>query len=149
MREFIVKQRATTERELESMKNFLRSNQLPADDLKLDSSCLLMYYNGDDKLMGTGALEFYNQHALLRSLAVSPEVRGQQLGKQMVYDLLEQAAAAGCEEVYLLTETAPIFFKKFGFVEWKRDQVPVTIQSSSEFSYACPTSAQVMKLVVA
>lgn len=148
MREFIVKQQASTERELESMKNFLRINQLPADDLKLDGNCLLLYYNADDKLMGTGALEFYGNDALLRSLAVSPELRGQQLGKQIVSDLLEQAAAAGSEAVYLLTETAPIFFKKFGFVELERDQVPATIKSSSEFSFTCPTSAQVMKLAL-
>jgi amino-acid N-acetyltransferase len=148
MKEFVVLQHVKTEKELESLKNFLKVNQLPADDLQLKNSLLLTYYNADDTLVGSGGLEFYEGKALLRSLAVSPELRGQQLGKQIVHDLLQQAREAGMNEVYLLTQTAFFFFQKLGFTEVQRDLVPAEIKASSEFSQMCPSTAQVMKLVL-
>jgi amino-acid N-acetyltransferase len=148
MKEFVVLQHVKTEKELESLKNFLKVNQLPADDLQLKNSLLLTYYNADDTLVGSGGLEFYEGKALLRSLAVSPELRGQQLGKQIVQDLLQQARETGMNEVYLLTQTAFFFFQKLGFAEVQRDLVPAEIKASSEFSQMCPSTAQVMKLVL-
>lgn len=148
MKEFVVLQHVKTDKELESLKNFLKVNQLPADDLQLKNSLLLTYYNADDTLVGSGGLEFYESKALLRSLAVSPELRGQQLGKQIVQDLLQQAQEAGMNEMYLLTQTAFFFFQKLGFTEVQRDLVPAEIKASSEFSQVCPSSAQVMKLVL-
>ena len=148
MKEFVVLQHVKTEKELESLKNFLKVNQLPADDLQLKNSLLLTYYNADDTLVGSGGLEFYESKALLRSLAVSPELRGQQLGKQIVHDLLQQARETGMNEVYLLTQTAFFFFQKLGFTEVQRDLVPAEIKASSEFSQVCPSTAQVMKLVL-
>jgi len=148
MKEFIVQQQVKTDKELESLKKFLQVNQLPADDLQLKNSLLLTYYNADDTLVGSGGLEFYESKALLRSLAVSPELRGQQLGKQIVQDLLQQARATGMNEVYLLTQTAFFFFQKLGFTEVQRDLVPEEIKVSSEFSQVCPSTAQVMKQVL-
>lgn len=148
MKEFVVQQQLKTAKELESLKNFLQVNQLPADDLHLKDSVLLTYYNGVDQLVGSGGLEFYGDKALLRSLAVSPELRGQQLGKQIVHDLLQRAGAAGMKEVYLLTQTAFYFFQKLGFSEVQRDIVPDEIKASSEFAHICPSTAQVMKLLL-
>lgn len=148
MKEFVVLQHVKAEKELESLKKFLKVNQLPADDLQLKNRLLLTYYNADDTLVGSGGLEFYKRKALLRSLAVSPELRGQQLGKQIVQDLLQQAREADINEVYLLTQTAFFFFQKLGFTEVQRDLVPAEIKASSEFSQLCPSTAQVMKLVL-
>lgn len=148
MREFVIQQHVKTNKELESLKNFLQVNQLPADDLQLKNSLLLTYYNADEALVGSGGLEFYGDKALLRSLAISPELRGQQLGKQVVHDLLQQARVAGMKEVYLLTQTAFYFFQKLGFNEVQRDLVPAEIKASSEFSQVCPSTAQVMKLLL-
>lgn len=148
MREFVIQQHVKTNKELESLKNFLQVNQLPADDLQLNDSVLLTYYNGVDQLVGSGGLEFYGDKALLRSLAVSPELRGQQLGKQIVHDLLQRAGAAGMKEVYLLTQSAFYFFQKLGFSEVQRDIVPAEIKASSEFTHICPSTAQIMKLLL-
>jgi len=148
MKEFIVMQEVKSSRELEFLQNFLKNNQLPADDLTLNNSLFLSYYNTDEKLIGSGGLEFYNDKALLRSLAVSQELRSQQLGKQIVQDLLQQARSSGIKEVYLLTQTAFYFFEKLGFTEVQREQVPAEIKASSEFTYICPSTAQIMKLVI-
>jgi amino-acid N-acetyltransferase len=148
MKEFVVQQEIKTQKELEALQVFLRANQLPADDIRLDNSVYLTYYNTEEALVGSGGLEIYGNKALLRSLAVSPEIRGQQLGKQIVSDLVEKAQSLTMSEVYLLTETAFYFFHKLGFEELKRDEVPNEIRSTTEFSQVCSASAQVMKLAL-
>lgn len=146
MKEFVVQQQVKTSSELEGLQTFLRVNQLPADDIHLENSVFLTYYNTSENLVGSGGLEIYTDKALLRSLAVSQELRGQQLGKQIVNDLLQKAKDLSMKEVYLLTETAFYFFQKLGFEELKRDEVPSVIQASTEYSQMCSTSANVMRL---
>lgn len=148
MKEFITQQLVKSNRELDSLRDFLRINQLPADDLKLADSLYLSYYDSNEELVGSGGLEFYGDKALLRSLAVSQAMRSQSLGKQIVEDLLQQVKEKGIKEVYLLTLTAYYFFLKLGFTEINRTEVPEEIKSSTEFSQVCPASARVMRLIL-
>jgi amino-acid N-acetyltransferase len=148
MKEFVAQQIVKTEKELNSLRDFLRTNQLPADDLKITDSIYLTYYNSDDVLVGSGGLEFYGDKALLRSLAVSQAMRSQSLGKQIVDELIQQVKETGKNEIYLLTTTAYFFFLKFGFIEVQRVDVPEEVKASTEFSQICPASAHVMKLTV-
>jgi amino-acid N-acetyltransferase len=148
MKEFVTAQVVQGEKQLQALKDFLRSNELPADDVTLHNNLFLAYYNLNDELVGSGGLEFYGDKTLLRSLAVSQQLRGQLLGKQIVHDLLEQVKARGIREIYLLTQTAYYFFLKFGFTEVLREQVPPEIQASTEFSQVCPSSAKVMKFIL-
>jgi len=148
MKEFVTHQLIKTEKELDNLRQFLRANQLPADDLKLTDSLFLAYFNSHDEMVGSGGLEWYGDKALLRSLAVSPALRSQSLGKQIVADLTSQAKTQHLKEVYLLTTTAFFFFLKFGFEEIVRDEVPDSIKGSTEFSQVCPSSARVMRLML-
>lgn len=136
----------SSEAELTQLKEFLRINQLPADDITLNGSSFILYRDAENKITGSGGLEFYNQYALLRSLAVSQGLRGMMLGKKIVNDLLTLARERRLKEVYLLTNTASHFFEKFGFTEVVREEVPVEIKASTEFASVCPSSAQVMRL---
>jgi amino-acid N-acetyltransferase len=146
MKEFVVHHVIDSDKELDSLKEFLHSNNLPAEDVSLNKGLFLVYYNTHDVLVGSGGLEFYNNLALLRSLAVSPELRGQQVGKEIVSQLLEAAKQRGISEVYLLTQTASFFFQKMGFKPVARENVPDAIQKSSEFATVCPASADVLVL---
>ncbi len=146
MKEFVVHHVIDSDKELDSFKQFLRSNNLPSDDIVLSSGLFLAYYNTQEVLVGSGGLEFYNNLALLRSLAVSPELRGQQLGKEIVNQLLEAAKQRGITEVYLLTQSASFFFQKIGFKPVDRANVPIAIQKSSEFATECPASADILML---
>ena len=148
MKEFVIQQIIRSERELNLLRDFLRMNQLPADDLKITDSLYLAYYNSEDVLVGSGGLEFYGDKTLLRSLAVSQAMRSQSLGKQIVEDLIEQVKASGKKEIYLLTTTAYFFFLKFGFTEIRRDEVPEEVKASTEFSHVCPSTAHVMRLML-
>ena len=146
MKEFVVHHVIDSDKELDSLKAFLRSNNLPAEDVSLNNGLFLAYYNTQEVLVGSGGLEFYNNLALLRSLAVSPELRGQQVGKEIVSQLLEAAKQRGISEVYLLTQTASFFFQKMGFKPVARENVPDAIQKSSEFITVSPASADVLLL---
>jgi amino-acid N-acetyltransferase len=146
MKEFVVHHAIQSQKELDTLKQFLHLNNLPKDDVSLDNSLYLVFYNTRENLVGSGGLEFYHDLALLRSLAVSPELRGQQLGKKIVADLLEAAKEKNIREVYLLTQTAGFFFQKLGFMPVRRELVPDAIQKSSEFANVCPTSAEVLML---
>jgi amino-acid N-acetyltransferase len=131
----------------ETFRTLLRSSNLPADDLDFKKDLLVGYYEGDD-LVGTGGLEVYGPYALLRSLSVRLGIRGKSVGTTITEFLLEEGRKRKLKAIYLLTETAHGFFLKKGFTDIKRDDVPEEVKQSSEFSYACPTSAAVMVLTL-
>jgi amino-acid N-acetyltransferase len=83
---------------------------------------------------------------LLRSIAVVTEYRGKHFGKAIVEDLIRRAEGRSQLSVSLLTETAPSFFEGLGFRKLPREDAPVEIKSSSEFSSVCPVSAVYMSM---
>ncbi len=99
----------------------------------MDRHILIGYYE-DDKLIGTGALELFGQYALLRSLAVKDALRGHKLGSRITDELIDIAREKKVSKIYLLTETARLFFKRKGFVEIDR----------KEFSGVCSDTAVCM-----
>lgn len=131
-----------------ALKSFLAENKLPDGDLKLDNSYFFAYHDDNGKIVGTGGLEFYSSHALLRSIAVSESFRGTSVGKKIVSHLIDQADRRNIREIFLLTETAPVFFSKLGFQAVSRETVPDEVKSSSEFASVCPVSAVCMSVVL-
>jgi len=77
---------------------------------------------------------------------VSWGLRGFGIGYRLTEAALELSRDYGIEEVYLLTETADLFFPRFGFRQIPRSEVPHNVQSSVEFTAACPASAMVLDL---
>ncbi len=133
------------EESLSTLKAFLQKNNLPSDDIRLEGNRFFIYRDGQE-LVGSGGLEFHGNYCLLRSIAVAPEFRNKKIGETIVNDLKSKAKDAGASNIYLLTETAPLFFEKLGFQKQERSNAPVEIRSSSEFSSVCPVSAVMMNL---
>lgn len=130
--------------ELEKLQEFLKNNNLPHRDLILAGNIFITYHDQDGTLIGSGGIESYDSFALLRSVAVRADARGQKLGDHIVSDLLRRARQLDFKAVFLLTETARDFFVKKGFADISRDEVPDAVKSSSEFSFVCPVSASCM-----
>ncbi len=126
----------------------LKTAGLPHTDLDFKRNVLIGYYD-DDKLIGTGALEIYGSYALLRSLAVMDAMRGHSLGSRITDDLVAEAKKRDIKSIYLLTESARLFFKRKGFTDIARDAAPMEVKMSSEFSEVCSESAVCMELVLA
>lgn len=129
---------------LEKLQSFLQKNALPFQDVKLEGSVYLTYFNDHQQLVASGGLELFGKYALLRSVAVEQQQRGKKIGHQVVYDLITKAKSLGVAELYLLTETAESFFESRGFQKIGRELAPAPILNSTEFKNVCPVSATCM-----
>jgi amino-acid N-acetyltransferase len=125
----------------------LRRSALPLDglDSHLDSTIVARDRDG---IIGCAALELYGADAVLRSVAVAPERRGDGVGIALTAAAIALARRHRIKSVYLLTETAAGFFPRFGFDATSREAVPASVRQSVEFASACPESAAVMLLLL-
>ena len=122
----------------------LTACDLPTTDLE---SCHFEHFLGWGTVeapQGVIGLEPYGSVALLRSLAVSTEVRGTGIGKTLVAAAEDYAQTQGVQVLYLLTTTAATFFARLGYAVAERDIAPESIKATKEFSGLCPSSATFM-----
>jgi len=61
--------------------------------------------------------------AEIRSLVVSEEYQGKGIGAKLVEACLKEAKELGIPKVFVLT-TSPNFFKKLGFIEINKQELP-------------------------
>jgi amino-acid N-acetyltransferase len=132
------------DRDLPEVRSLLQRLSLPLDGIDEHVKTMLVARE-DGHIIGTAALELYEDGALLRSVAVDPRQQGKRLGHELTEAALRLAAAHSADTVFLLTTTAERFFPKFGFEPIARDDVPASVQASVEFRFACPASAIVMR----
>ena len=129
--------------DLPAILALLDRTDLPPDGLA-DHLSTTLVARDEEAIIGSAALEVYDEGALLRSVAVEPSYQGQGIGQQLTQAVLSLAKEQGIPVVYLLTETAGDFFPRFGFQTVARQDVAPSVQQSVEFTTVCPTSALVM-----
>jgi len=122
----------------------LKESGLPFQDVEVGKTFLIGCYDESGNLLGTGGLEFYNSFALMRSIAVNTNHKGNSIGKEIVNSLITVAKSKSVSEIYLLTETARNYFLRIGFKDIEREKVPTEIKKSTEFDSVCPVSAVCM-----
>lgn len=122
----------------------LNQNRLPVEGLKEHLATTLVARE-EGRIVGSAALELYEDGALLRSVAVASEQQGRGLGHELTNAAIRLAQNLRAPALYLLTTTAEGFFPKFGFERIARNEVPISVQASVEFTSACPSSATVMR----
>ncbi|MCB1748753.1 MAG: GNAT family N-acetyltransferase [Gammaproteobacteria bacterium] len=116
---------------------------LPVADLEASQVELLGAWSSGE-LVGVIGLECHGRDALLRSLAVCAERRGQGIGTRLVGALEARARGAGVERLWLLTETAASFFAARGYRRVDRAAAPAALAASREFAALCPATATCM-----
>ncbi len=134
---------AAQETDLPAILALLEKSGLPQDGLS-DYMATTLVAREDHTIVGSAALELYGTVALLRSVAVADPLRGQGLGQQLTKEALKLAEQHGVTLVYLLTETASGFFPRFGFRPIPRSEVAPAVHASTEWTTACPDTAQAM-----
>ena len=78
----------------------------------------------DDKLVGFGALHFHTDKlGEVRSLVVSPDIRGRGIGKNIVKKCIESAKELGAKQIFTLTYKKE-FFESLGFKEIPKEELP-------------------------
>jgi amino-acid N-acetyltransferase len=135
-------ERATPE-DAGAILELLRANALPVDGL-LDHLATALVARSLARVVGSAALEVYDDGALLRSVAVDATLRGHGVGHRLTAAALDLAGTLRVPAVYLLTVTAEGYFPRFAFRHISRDEVPRGVQQSVEFRSACPSTAIVM-----
>ncbi|HEY1557816.1 MAG TPA: UDP-N-acetylmuramate--L-alanine ligase [Kofleriaceae bacterium] len=106
----------------------------PARDEQFSSFYVLHNERG---LVGSVALEVMGDDAILRALAVHPDIRGQGYGWVLADMAVGQARWRGVRRIYLLTESASDFFAaKFGFRVVDRTTLSKQVAASETFTAA-------------
>jgi amino-acid N-acetyltransferase len=124
--------------------SLLQEENLPTEDLPpiLDHFIVALEHGS---VIGVIGLEQYGHYGLLRSMAVNKNYRNIGIASQLLKELEGVAFSMGLDCLFLLTETASAYFERKLYVQVKRDEVPLAVQRSSEFSTVCPLSAIIMK----
>jgi amino-acid N-acetyltransferase len=125
----------------------LRDRHLPLDGLS-DHLATTLVAREDAAIVGSAALEVYEDGALLRSVAVASGREHGGLGRTLVDAAIDLARTRNMRALYLLTTTAERYFPRFGFERIDRGDVPAGVRQSVEFTSACPASAIVMRKVL-
>jgi amino-acid N-acetyltransferase len=123
-------------KDLPEVMALLNECELPETGLGCGPGALILVAREYDRIAGCAALEVYGEHALLRSVAVAADRRGEGLGDRIVEAALELAGRLRIVEVYLLTDTAEHFFARHGFQSFDRSRVPSAVAGSPGFT-AC------------
>lgn len=132
--------------DFQAISRLLGSVDLPIEGVSENIDNFLVARDLEGQLIGVAGVEVYGESGLLRSVAVSVEHRGQGLGQLLVKGCIAQAKKQRVRRLYLLTETAEKFMKRFGFRRTERELVDTALQSSEEFKGACPDTAVTMLL---
>lgn len=133
--------------DFDAIAALLRDHKLPVDGLQTHLATTLVVRD-EAAIVGSAALEVYEDGALLRSVAVAPALQHSGLGRTLTGAAIDLARARRVPALYLLTTTAEGYFPRFGFERIDRAEVPPGVRRSVEFTSACPASAIVMRKVL-
>jgi len=134
--------------DLDGVLELLSNASLPRDGVRDSFGEGWVIAADGDRVIGVVGIELHGEDGLLRSAAIDVAWRGRGIGQALTRDRIGWARGRGLRALYLLTETAPAWFTRFGFEAIDRADVPEPIRSSSEFSSVCPEAAVVMRLVL-
>ncbi len=130
----------------EDIVRLLDSVNLTIEGVRQNLENFFVVRDADSKLVGVAGLEYYGASALLRSVAVSEQHRGEGIGHSLVERCVGESRRRNVQRLYLLTETAEKFMQGFGFRRVDRGSVDSRLQASEEFKGACSETAVAMLL---
>ena len=122
-------------RPIDNPKHFVRAcTVLDATRLPLRGLYYINMFGAFDlegKLHGTVGYEDFEDHALIRSLAVRPSLQFLGLGRKLLQFVLDHLTDNFYQRVYAVTEFAEEFFSKLGFVHISEDEMPETVRRTN------------------
>jgi amino-acid N-acetyltransferase len=125
------------------IRQLLQQADLPHEDFTAHLLHFLVARQGGT-IIGAIGFELHGRDALLRSLVVAPDWRGDGLGGALLRRIEEEAQRQGVQHFYLLTTTTEKFFARHWFQRVARESVPPAIAATPEFQSLCPASAVCM-----
>ena len=135
--------RKAGDKDLPAIFNLLETAGLPTSDIKPRVQEFFIAEK-DSRLVGNIGVEFYDEVALLRSMAVSNESRNAGIASRLVEQLLDYAREKGARKIYIVTNTASLYFARKGFSKIERTAVDKNLEASAELNGLCPASSVIM-----
>ncbi len=136
--------RTAKDSDLSAIDKLLSENGLTTSGVRENLSNFLVAECGD--IVGVIGIEFAGHGVMLRSMAISQELRKRGIGATLFNRCLEIVRAAGIKDAYLLTNTAEKFVARWGFHKIQRSEIPADLMQSSTLNSFCPASSICMKL---
>lgn len=122
--------------------SLLKACALPTDDLgSVNLANFELAVDAQGRIVGLAGFDRAANDALLRSLAVAPDWRGRALGAALVARREAAARLAGVSAFYLLTTSAADYFRRLGYRDVSRAEVPAAVAAHAQFRSLCPASA--------
>ncbi|MGD1046081.1 MAG: GNAT family N-acetyltransferase [Bacteroidota bacterium] len=138
--------RQATERDCTAIRSLLESHKLPTETVGTSITDFYLAIN-NEAIAGVAGFEYYGEDVLLRSVAVPISLQKKQVGSQLVDWMISLAKQKNVKRIVLLTETAPKFFAKKGFMTVDRSAITNdAMKKSSQFGGGCCNSAVCMIL---
>lgn len=138
--------RQAERKDFAAIRELLLTNNLPVVGVEEHIEEFMIAEQTD--LVGVmGALQ-ENKKGLIRSFAVAASLRKNGVGLALLQSMKERLKQQGVKDVYLLTETARDYFKKRGFTEIIREEMPQTLLKESGLDQACPCSSYCLKYLL-
>jgi N-acetylglutamate synthase-like GNAT family acetyltransferase len=144
-----MKIRSAEPEDIETVRGLLLDAELPTGGLEDQfGASYAVAEDADGGVVGTAGVERYGRFGLLRSVAVARGARNRGVAALLVRDRMAWAGTEGLDSVYLLTTTAAEYFGRLGFEPVERDELPLEIRESPEFSGICPETSVAMRRAV-
>jgi N-acetylglutamate synthase-like GNAT family acetyltransferase len=132
---------------MQGIRDLLQRAHLAASDISDAAFPSFFLVRTQGQSAACVGLEVYGEEAILRSLAVDPEQRGNGLGWMLADTAIEHARWRGVRRIYLLTEIASDFFAaKHGFRVVDRSTVSPAVAASSTFRSSTDSKFVAMRL---
>ena len=114
---------------------------LPQDDLTPEHLQHFVVADHDGLIRGVVGLEPLGDDALVRSLAVASDYRGQGVAGRLLDEIEAVAKKKGLKRLFGLTTTAEAYLMLRGFLRIDRSSVPSMVAASAQFALLCPSEA--------
>jgi len=83
----------------------------------LDETALWMELDAERRITGTTGFELVGRHALIRSVAVRPDLRSSGLGSRLAGFAIDAAAQRGATTAWLFSRRSGPFWQRLGFAQ--------------------------------
>jgi N-acetylglutamate synthase-like GNAT family acetyltransferase/DNA-binding HxlR family transcriptional regulator len=130
--------------DLSKINTLLKRAQLPEIKEITSNNYYFKAIDQNEQIVGAIGLEIYNQYGLLRSMVVSPGFRNKGIAKRLIEIIEQLAISKHLIDIYLLTNTAQLYFEKKEYRVIPRNDVASEIKESEEFSSICPVSSVIL-----
>jgi N-acetylglutamate synthase-like GNAT family acetyltransferase len=115
-----------------ALGEFLRSVDLTTSGLDDPDAYLWIDLDPDGRIIATTGFELVGEHALIRSVAVAPHLRGSGRGTQLAQFALDQATALGATRAWLMSRRSGPFWQQLGFVTADIHQLAAALLTTAQ-----------------